>query len=155
MKRFGMLALTLLLISCGDDSTEPDAELDGTWQFTYSSISGSLIGLTVSCTVTPVTFTITQSGNTFTGTQVGTSQLTCSAGALGTLQQPLTSYAIDNGQLSGSSVTFRFRNSAGAGLEGQNSETLSGTSMSGTTQLTVTVGTTPVTLTGQFTAQRS
>ena len=155
MKRFGMLALVFLLISCGDDSTDPDADLDGTWQFTYSSITGTVLGINVSCTVTPVSFTFTQSGNTFTGTQVGSSQLTCTAGPLGSVQQTLTGYAIDNGQASGTSLTFRFRNSAGAGVEGQNTATLAGASMSGTSLLTIPVGATPVTLTGQFTAQRS
>ena len=135
MKKIFMMVALLPLLACSD-STGTDADLNGTWRFTYTNLAGSYIGLNVQCTLGDVEFALTQSGDTFSGTQVGSEQLTCTAGGTTVADTELANFTIVNGQISGNSVTFQFGT-----VPGQNNATLSGdSSMSGTTQLLITGG---------------
>src|SRR5688572_21135408 len=87
MRRFLMLALLLpLFAACGDDdSTGLDANLNGTWRFSINNMTGTALGVPISCNVSSADFTLTTTGNTFSGIQTGTGRFVCTAGG-----QPLT-----------------------------------------------------------------
>lgn len=148
MKRFLMLALLLPLFACGDDSTGPEENLNGTWRFTYSNMTGSFIGTNVTCNVTALDATLTVTGNTFSGIQQGSGSMTCNVGGQTQVFQ-LTGNTIVDGQISGSTVTFRL-----GSVNGQHTATLSGTSMTGTAQWVITQGNASITLNGQFAAAK-
>jgi hypothetical protein len=150
MKRFLMLVLLLPLFACGDDSTGPEENLNGTWRFSYSNMTGSYIGITVTCTVTAVDVTLTTSGNTFSGIQQGTGRLTCTGGGQTLADSQIAGETIVNGQINGSTVTFRL-----GSINGQHTGTITGTSMTGTAQWIISSGNVSVTLNGQFTAAKT
>jgi hypothetical protein len=145
-----VLAILLPLLACGDDdSSGPELNLDGSWRFTYNNITGSYLGIGVSCNVTTVDFTLTQTGDTFSGVQVGSGRLTCNSAGQTVLDSPVSGETIVDGQLSGSEVTFRL-----GSIPGQNTATISGTSMIGTAQWILSNGNVAVTMNGQFTAAK-
>lgn len=152
MKRFFSILGALVLVACsGDDSTNPSADqLDGTWRFSFSNVSGTRDGTTLSsCTIGVTDFTIAQTGSTFTGSQVGSSTAACTVFGVTVFSQSLTGLAIIDGQISGSTITFGI-----AGAQGQQSATITGNSISGT--LHIVTGTTgdESTLDASFTATK-
>ena len=155
MKRLVMLALLLFvplsLTACSDDDDPSGLEsnLNGTWRFSYNNMTGAVLGLTVACNVTAVDFNLTTSGTTFSGVQTGTGRLTCTLAGQPYVDTPFAGETIVNGQISGSQITFRLGT-----LTGQNTATVTGTSMTGTAQFIVTQGNQSVTLNGQFTAAK-
>ena len=149
MKRALVLAFLLPLFACGDDSTEPDLGLDGTWRFSYGNMTGSYIGINVTCNATAVDFTLTQTEDTFSGVQVGSGRVTCTGGGQTLVDNPVTNFTIVEGQINGNAVTFRL-----GLIAGQHTATVTGTSMSGTAQWILTSGNISVTVNGQFTAAK-
>jgi hypothetical protein len=150
VKRFLVLAVLLPLFACGDDDpTGLDVDLNGTWRFSYTNMTGTYIGVTVSCSVTQVDFTLTRTGDTFSGVQVGSGRVTCNAAGQTLVDTDVSGETIVNGQISGSQLTFRL-----GSIPGQNTATISGTSMTGTAQWVLTQGNASVTLNGQFTAAK-
>jgi hypothetical protein len=144
-----MLVLLLPLFACGDDSTGVEDNLNGTWRFSYSNMTGSYIGVTVSCNVSALDAVLTVTGNTFSGIQQGTGTMNCTIA--GQSQQfALSGNTIVDGQINGSNVTFRLGTTAG----GQHTGTVTGTSMTGTAQWVITQGNQSITLNGQFTAAK-
>lgn len=124
MRAVFVFTLALLLVAgCGDDGpTAPDpSTLNGTWSASFTSLSGS--GIT--CSTTPVTATLTASGNTFTG-NYGTGTMTCAAGGQSE-SAPIPGGVIVNGTINGNAVTFDLDTP-----ELHQTGTLSGNSMSGT-----------------------
>jgi hypothetical protein len=151
MKRFLMLALLLpLFAACGDDdSTGVQSDLNGTWRFSINNMTGTTLGVNINCNVTAVDFTLTTTGNTFSGIQVGTGRITCTGGGQTVADQTFAGETIVSGQINGSQVTFRLGT-----INGQHTGTVSGTSMTGTAQWVLTSGNFSVTLNGQFTAAK-
>src|SRR5689334_23060509 len=69
-------AVAVIAGGCGNDSTGPSrASVAGSWTLSASNMSGQ----GVSCTLSNTPMTITQSGDTFTGSY-GPGTLTCVAG---------------------------------------------------------------------------
>lgn len=143
---------TLPLTACsGDSSTGPEnVEISGTWQFTFGTMSGSLLGVVVNCNSDPFDFQITQTDVTFSGLQVGESELTCVAQGQVLSSGPVNSETIVDGEVDGSTVTFRF-----GSLQGLHTATVTGNAMSGTAEWTVTNEGLTLSLSGSFTAVRT
>ena len=148
MKRVLMLALLLPLFACGDDSTGPDENLEGTWRFSYANMTGATLGINVTCSVNTVDFTLTRSGSTFSGIQQGSGRIVCNSAGQTTDSQ-VAGETIVNGQINGSTLTFRLGT-----IPGQHTGTMTGNSMTGTAQWIYTSGNLTVTLNGQFTAAK-
>lgn len=138
----------LSLAACSD-STGPSITLAGTWRFTYNNMSGSMEGVTVSCSVGSLDFDITRSGSTFSGVQVGSARLTCVALGEEIVDTLVGGESMVNGQVSGNTMSFRL-----GSISGQNIGTVSGSSISGSAQWVFASGNTTFTLSGEFTAVR-
>lgn len=150
MKRLLLVALFLPLLGCGGDATGPrQASVSGTWRFSYNSMAGTVQGVTVTCNVSALDFNLTQSGNTFSGIQVGTGNMSCSAPGVTPFSYSVVGETIVNGQITGSSISFRL-----GSVTGQNTAAVAGTSMSGTAQWVIPVDNAALTLNGQFTAAK-
>jgi hypothetical protein len=149
VKKALVFVLLLPLLACGDDSTEPGLELDGTWRFTFGNMTGSYIGIAVSCNATAVDFTLTQTGNTFSGVQVGSGRITCSGGGQTLLDNPVANLTIVEGTVAGNTIAFRL-----GLIAGQHNATVTGTSMTGTAQWILASPQASVTVNGQFTAAK-
>lgn len=150
MKRLLLIVFGLGLSACAGDATGPkDASVAGTWRFSYSNMTGALQGITVSCSGGPFDFSVTQSGSTFSGVQVGLANLVCTSQGQTLFSQSVAGETIVNGQVTGSSVTFRL-----GSIAGQHTATVSGTSMSGSAQWIFADASTSLILSGQFTAAR-
>lgn len=148
MKRSLLLSLVVVVAACGGDATGPkNASVGGTWRFAFT-LSGTMSGVAVTCTVGGADFNLTQSGNTFSGVQVGTGTLTCTAPGTQAFNEQIAGETIVNGQINGNAVTFSL-----GSIPGQHSGSISGTSMSGTAQWNLP-GATPIVLGGQFTAAK-
>ena len=128
---------------CSDSSGPKTAAVSGTWTYSASNVQGS--GET--CNSTGTTMTLTQSGSTFTGTYAG-GTLTCT-GVFGSLTQQIGSGVVANGTVSGSSVSFNFDTT-----DWTNTGSMSGTTMTGSLVIRVTVGATSAVLTGTFSAAK-
>jgi hypothetical protein len=154
MKRLVMLALLLFVplsvTACSDDDdpTGLETSLNGTWRFSYNNMTGTLLGIPVSCSAAAVDFNLTTTGTTFSGIQVGTATGSCTLAGQ-TTQQVLSGETIVNGTISGSTITFRLGT-----LAGQNTATVTGTSMTGTAQWIYALNNQTITLNGQFTAAK-
>jgi hypothetical protein len=147
-KRIGYLALVLVSAACSD-STGPEADLTGTWRFNYFDMSGPYQGATLSCDIDTADFTITQTGSTFFGDQIGSARMTCTAFGQLVVDELIGGESIENGQVSGRNVTFRLGT-----ISGQHSGRISGSSISGTAQWTMSDGSRSITLNGDFEADR-
>lgn len=150
MRRLPFALLLAVAVACGDSSSGPDTpSVAGTWRFSYSNMTGPFQGITVSCNATALDFTLSQSGNTFSGAQVGAGRMTCSAQGEELIDGVIGSETIVNGTINGSNVSFRLGT-----FQSQHSGSISGGSMTGTATWTITDGNLTLTLNGQFTAAR-
>jgi hypothetical protein len=147
-KRLGYLALVLLSAACSD-STGPDADLSGTWRFSYTDMSGPFQGGTLRCDLDAADFVITQTGFEFFGDQIGSARLRCTASGLTVVDELVGDETIENGEVSGRNVTFRLGT-----IAGQHNGRVSGSSISGTARWVLTSGNLSVTLDGEFDAER-
>ena len=145
MRKFMLPTVLLgLAVACGSDSsTGPTSDVSGHWTYNATNVAGG--GL--SCDIAGVNLTLAQTGTTFTGT-VASGTVSCS-GIGGTFSDSLGNDVIANGQITGNAIQFDIGTS-----DVHNSGSLSGNSMSGLLTLRAEVGTTPVILTGNFTAVR-
>lgn len=148
-----LASLAFLALGCdGDGGTTPPEVIDirGTWS--YSSLD--LVGGPITCQVTGIEATLTQDGSSFTGTTQG-GMVTCQSGdASGS--QDLSPFAITNGTISGSSITFTIEDE-GQVVNFTHTGTVSGDTMSGnvTAQFELPPPYSfPVSLTGTWTATR-
>ena len=143
---FVLLGITLA--ACGDDDgTGPSsANVEGTWSASLSNLSGG--GVSCSSTI-PIDVTLTQTGNTFSGSYDG-GELTCT-GSAGTFSTPVGSGTVINGQVSGNNISFDLDTP-----DFHHTGSVSGTSMSGTASWTFDFGdpTGVVTLNGNWGAER-
>lgn len=148
---FALLALTLA--ACGGDSgtsptPTPTANVAGTWRFSWNSLNGTFQGTFVQCSA-QLNMSLTQTANTFSGTQAAPlGRLTCSAGGVQVLDEPIGGETLVNGQINGTAISFRLGT-----VNGPHNGTIAGTSMSGngTWNIPQTVGGVLV-LNGEWTA---
>ena len=150
MMRGPILLLIAATLSCGGDSNGPKTpSLTGTWRFSYSSMTGTFDGVTVECAATALDFTLSQSGNSFSGVQANLARIFCLRQGTAIVDTNLDQETLVNGSISGSTVSFQL-----GILGGPNAGTVTGSSMSGTAQWNFLSGNVPVTLTGPFTAAK-
>ena len=140
----GLVAVLATLIAaagCSEDSSGPNINLTGSWTYTATNISGS----GVSCNVSTSSMTLTQTGNTFTGSATG--QIACVAGGQ-SVSNPFQGQ-ITNGTITGNAVQFELSTA-----DARHIGTVSGNSMSGTLTLSLNVGAPigTVVLTGNWSA---
>ena len=123
-------SLTMVAGACGgDDSTGPSrANVAGSWTLSASNVSGQ----GVSCNLSNTPMTLTQSGDTFTGSY-GPGSLTCFAG--GESFSGGANGTIVNGVVEGNSVQFDLNTQ-----DLHQTGTVSGNSMSGTARWTFDLG---------------
>lgn len=144
MRRFVIPAVVLVLVACGGDSSGPGTNLTGNWLYSVSNLTTG--GLR--CSSSGTTLSITQSGSTFSGSYSG-GTMTCTS-ASGASSFLIGTGTIISGSLSGNSVSFDLDSS-----DCHNVGTLTGSSISGTVTVLLTVDATNYTLTGNFGAARS
>ncbi len=127
MRRFPILALVLAFAGCVSDGTSPsDVSIDGHWRFEFNMF-GADQGPASSCRVT-MDFSITQTGNSFSGVQLGDASAPCSFnGVISTVA--FSNGTIVDGHVSGRTITFDM---GGYGV--QHSGTVAGPSITGTAQ---------------------
>lgn len=138
-----LLLAAALVVACGGDATGPAPSVTGQWSYTATNISGS--GIT--CNISGVSLSLTQSGSTFTGSTTG-GDAACS-GPGGSFDDALGGDVIANGQMTGNAVQFDIGTQ-----DVHNAGTLSGNSMSGTVTFRIATGTSTIILTGNFSAVR-
>ena len=143
-----LVAFTLVLGGCGGDSTGPNttANVAGTWSATITNLAGSGI----SCFTSAFPVTLTQTGNTFTGSY-GAGTITCSGNGQ-QLSENTPGGVIVDGTVSGSQVAFDLDTQ-----DAHQTGTISGNSMSGTSIWRLDLGspTGVITLNGNWSAVRS
>jgi len=153
MKRLRLPILGLaLLLGCGganNNVVPPEDLVAGTWRFNYTNMSGSLGGLSVTCTPVTLDFSITQELFTFSGVQVGSGTITCSSVAGVVTNRVITEETITRGQIDGRTIVFRLGQ-----IPGSHTAEVTRTSIIGTAQWVLTVGGGTLILTGQFSAAR-
>lgn len=147
-KRLGSLVLVLLSVACSD-STGPEADLSGTWRFSYTDMSGPYQGGTLRCDLDGADFIITQTGFGFFGDQIGSARLRCTTSGQTVVDELVGDETIEDGEVSGRNVTFRLGT-----IAGQHSGRVSGSSISGTARWVLTSGSLSFTLNGEFDAER-
>jgi hypothetical protein len=139
--------VAVLLAACSEASGPTEISVAGSWRFTFSGLgSAPQFPPTVTCSVTAADFTLTQSGSTFSGIQIGTARATCTQSGQVVVDVSIENETIVNGQISEASVTFRL-----GSIPGQHTGAVSGTSITGTAQWILDAG---LTLNGQFTAAK-
>ncbi len=142
MKRLIQALLLAVAVGCGSDSsTSPQTNLSGLWIYNATNIATT--GL--SCNLTGVQITLTQSGTTFSGSVAAGSLISCS-GAGGTQSQVLGGDIIANGLLNGTAVQFDIGTQ-----DIHNVGSLSGNSISGTVTIRFISNGVTFILTGNFT----
>ena len=152
MRRLSLALMLAAVAACGggDSSSGPDTpSIAGTWRFSYNNMSGAFQGIPVTCNAAALDFALSQSGNTFSGAQVGAGRLTCSAQGENILDELIGFETIVGGTINGSNVSFRLGT-----FTSQHIGTITGGSMTGTASWTLTDGNISLTLNGQFTAAR-
>ena len=146
--------MALALVACGGDSTGPSntpPNVAGAWRFTWANMDATVDGETIVCTAI-MDFNLNQSGATFSGVQTQTlGNMTCTILGEGTvLDEALGGETIINGQLTGQQVSFRLGT-----VDGTNTGTISGTSMTGNASWVFDLGGgTSVSLTGTWSAAK-
>ena len=137
MKKSLFSILVVLLAACSDSTGPKEENVSGAWSYNATNLSGG--GL--SCSITGVTMTVSQSGTTFSGTY---SPGTLSCGSLGSTN--FTGGTVVTGKVTGSGVSFNFDTQ-----DWMHNGLISGNSISGTTtmRLVLTGGQTLV-MTGNF-----
>jgi hypothetical protein len=135
-----LAAAVLALVACGGDSTGPNtSDVSGTWMYNATNLNGA--GL--SCSITNVTFSLTQTGSSFTGSTSG-GTLSCTfAGESDS--ESLGNSTVANGQVDGTAIQFDIGSS-----DLHNAGTRDGKSITGTLTANVEVDTTAVVLSGTF-----
>lgn len=99
--------LALTAAGCESCVTGPsEANIHGTWSFAWNSLTGTLQGVEVTCRA-EMLFNMTQSGNTFSGTQGFPTTMTCYGLGSIVLEQPIQGETIVNGRVSANVVSFR------------------------------------------------
>lgn len=144
MRKLLILALVLAAACGGDSSTAVNTNVTGTWAYTVSNVSTT----GVSCSLSNVRLTLTQTGSTFTGSASAGGVLTCS-GFTGSSTTQLGGDVVANGTISGSNISFDIGTS-----DFHNAGTINGNSINGTVTLHINTGTQSLTATGSFTAVR-
>jgi hypothetical protein len=142
------LVCLLLAVACTSDSmngAEVPADIGGTWNLTVD-LADQAAGLTCQSVGTA---TIVQNGSAFTGTTAST--VTCTLSGVGTLPNFPLAGNIDNGFISGNTITFPDDN--GCDFTGTVSGTPANAGM-GTADCTLTVNGTPYDMTGTWQANR-
>jgi hypothetical protein len=130
MRRFYLGLIGIL--ACGDNngSGPGSTDITGSWSASLSDLSGS----SVNCSSTsPTLLTLTQTGETFSGSYSG-GELFCTAPG-GTGPVPVGTGSVVNGTLSGTSLSFDLDTP-----DFHHEGVVSGTSMSGTAQWTLDFG---------------
>ena len=139
----GLLAVTLA--GCGGgDSTGPKINLSGTWAYSASNLSA---GGSLTCNVSGVGVSITQSGSTFSGSYNGGS-ISC-ADASGTYGGTIGSGTVVNGSVSGNNVSFDLDTN-----DWHDTGSVNGSSMSGTVVIHLVVNGSSVIVSGSWGAAR-
>lgn len=141
--RLCVLAL-LAAAACGRDSTAPKIDVTGTWA--YSATNLTVSGVT--CSISGVSMTFAQTGNTFSGTVASGGLLSCT-GPAGVDNEVLGGDVIANGVVNGNAIQFDIGTS-----DFHNIGTLSGASISGTTTVNADENGVSVVLVGNFSAVR-
>jgi hypothetical protein len=143
IRRFVVGLLALTAAACSGDASGPQIpQLSGQWTYNASNITGGGI----SCNMFGVSFNLTQSGTTFTGTTLGGS-VSCSAPGAGTFNESLGNDVIANGTINGNAITFDIGTP-----DIHHTGSISGSSMSGVVVFKLNDGQTTTTLTGNFSA---
>lgn len=146
MRRILVLALVLAAACGGDSTTGPNQQTNvgGRWLYTATNVAGS----GVSCNLSNVSMTLTQTGSTFTGTVASGSNLSCT-GPGGSINESLGNDVIANGVVTGNSIQFDIGTQ-----DLHNTGTVSGNSMSGNITIRIVAGATTINLAGTFSAVR-
>lgn len=144
----------LTMAACGGDSmTGPSGtsggstNLSGSWTYAAPNMTGTIQGFTVSCRFSNVPLSITQTGETFTGSTDGGS-FSCSLGGQsdgGTFGSRI----IVNGEVDGTSVEFDFDSP-----DWHHTGQISGNSMTGQATAILELSTGSVVLRGGWSAAR-
>jgi hypothetical protein len=143
MRRLMTIAGLLLMGACSSDSTGPTVvSLTGNWSYSASNVSGS----GVSCNISGVIATLTQTNNTFSGAISG-GTVSCSAPGVATQTSALGGDIVANGHINGTAIDFDIGTS-----DYHNVGTISGNSISGTVTLRIVESGQTFILTGQFAA---
>jgi len=142
---------SLALSSCGVGDPfglldAEDTDLSGSWTYSSPNLDGTLVGSAVTCSVSGMTLSLTQTGTSFSGTAAG-GTFTCFDGGP-PMSQPLTA-VVANGQVDGKAVQFDFNAS-----NWRHTGTVSGSTMSGSVTLVLEDVVATVTLNGQWSAAR-
>lgn len=121
IRRSSVGAVVVLAAGCGDGTGPRPADLQGVWSYSVNDLSfGRVI-----CSIKGLTFEITQTGGTFTGTTSG-GTLDCQGPLSNPSSTPLSPAPVVNGVIEGDRVVFDFQDASyhhDATLAG---ETLSG-----------------------------
>ena len=138
-------ALAALAAGCGGgDSTGPKTNLSGNWIYSASNLSA---GGSLTCNVSGVGVSITQSGSTFSGSYNG-GTISCTDPS-GTYGGAIGSGTVVNGALSGNSVSFDLDTS-----DWHDTGSVNGSSMSGTVVIHLVVNGSAVIVSGSWGAAR-
>ena len=121
MKRLIFIALALAATACSDSTGPKDANVAGSWTYNATNLAGG--GL--SCSISGVTVTISQSGSTFTGSY-STGSLSC--GSVGGAN--FAGGTVVSGTVSNNAVTFNFDTQ-----DWTHAGSVSGSSIAGTTSV--------------------
>ena len=133
------------LAGCGGgDSTGPKTNLSGNWTYSASNLTA---GTSVTCNVSGVGVSITQSGSTFSGSYGGGS-ISCTD-ATGTYGGTIGSGTVVNGAVSGNNVSFDLDTG-----DWHDTGTVNGGSMSGTVVIHLVVDGSSVIVSGSWGAAR-
>jgi hypothetical protein len=121
MNKIAIMALGLMLSACGDSTGPKSPNLAGSWSYNATNLAGG--GL--SCSVSGVIVSISQTDNTFTGTYSPGTLSCVSAGSAA-----FSGGTVVNGTITGTGVNFNFDTQDWA-----HNGSLSGNSVSGTTTM--------------------
>jgi hypothetical protein len=144
VRRDVRVLLMAVVVGCGGDSTTPTpaGQLSGVWM--YSATNLTQPGVT--CSLSGISMTLAQSGNTFTGTVASGGTVLCRSPAKSDAE-PLSSDVVANGIVNGSSVEFDIGD-----VKLHNVGSISADSMSGRASLQVVTDNGTSVLSGLFTA---
>lgn len=123
MRILTALLLALTLAACGSDSSGPKLDLTGDWRLTET-----LGWSNVTCS-TSMDVSVTHTGTSITGVQVGTGSLSC-FGPGGSLNEPIRGETLV-GTLTRGALTFRY---GSTGFDWTHEGTANQNSWSGTSQ---------------------
>jgi hypothetical protein len=139
MKRLLAVSIIVLLAACDGSTEPPKVNVTGNWAIAWPSMTGSggYAGLT--CSISGMTLSVTQTGQSFSGTY-SSSTITCNGNAVAA-----TAGVVVSGTVSGNSVSFDLDNATT-----HQTGTISGNTMSGSAAWTDATGS----LSGTWSANR-